>query len=289
MSKSRVRLRDARAAYRLIGECCELGADPVVWRWHMLAGLRSLLGAYNAITTESTWDQSGHLIEPVDRSRCFHVGPEKSEVLKKFLERREELRDPSWVAQGRLNGRLVTRRRVELVEDKTWYSSISFNEYRRPGGHDDLVRSVSRISRDGTVSIISLNRAIEDGLFSPRDAAILHLFHHELTPYLGTRLANPNKPSTTCLSPRLRETLQALLEGESEKQVAWRLRLSQQTVHEYVTKLYRHFGVHSRSELLAFCLGPDRAMVDRIVERDGYLRREPPSSDRQGPKPRSSS
>src|SRR5262249_17231606 len=53
------------------------------------------------------------------------------------------------------------------------------------------------------------------------------------------------------LSPRLRQTLTALLEGDSEKQTARRLRLSVNTVHEYVTALYRHFGVASRAELLA--------------------------------------
>jgi hypothetical protein len=42
--------------------------------------------------------------------------------------------------------------------------------------------------------------------------------------------------------------------GRSEKQVADDLHLSPHTVHEYVKALYRHFGVQSRSELLALCL-----------------------------------
>jgi DNA-binding CsgD family transcriptional regulator len=53
------------------------------------------------------------------------------------------------------------------------------------------------------------------------------------------------------LSPRLRQTLQSLLKGVSEKQVAQRLGLSQHTVHVYVKKLYRRYGVSSRGELLA--------------------------------------
>jgi len=44
------------------------------------------------------------------------------------------------------------------------------------------------------------------------------------------------------------------LEGDSEKQVAARLGLSRQTVHQYVTMLYRHFGVFSRAQLLAHIL-----------------------------------
>ena len=53
------------------------------------------------------------------------------------------------------------------------------------------------------------------------------------------------------LSPRLQQTLQSLLSGDSEKQVARKLGLSPHTVHVYVKKLYRRYGVSSRGELLA--------------------------------------
>jgi DNA-binding CsgD family transcriptional regulator len=53
------------------------------------------------------------------------------------------------------------------------------------------------------------------------------------------------------LSPRLRETLRLLLNGDSEKEIAAKLELSRHTVHVYVKGLYRHFGTSSRAELLA--------------------------------------
>ncbi len=53
------------------------------------------------------------------------------------------------------------------------------------------------------------------------------------------------------LSPRQQQTLQHLLAGDSEKQVARKMGLSQNTVHGYVKALYRRFGVSSRGELLA--------------------------------------
>lgn len=53
------------------------------------------------------------------------------------------------------------------------------------------------------------------------------------------------------LSPRERETLERLLKGCSEKQIALALSISKHTVHIYVKQLYRRFGVNSRSELLA--------------------------------------
>ena len=53
------------------------------------------------------------------------------------------------------------------------------------------------------------------------------------------------------LSPRLRETLDCLLAGSSEKGIAQELRLSPHTVHGYVKLIYRHFQVKSRAQLLA--------------------------------------
>jgi DNA-binding CsgD family transcriptional regulator len=53
------------------------------------------------------------------------------------------------------------------------------------------------------------------------------------------------------LSPRLAQTLELLLLGRSEKEVATALGLSRHTVHVYVKGLYRRFGVSSRAELLA--------------------------------------
>ena len=56
------------------------------------------------------------------------------------------------------------------------------------------------------------------------------------------------------LSRRLRQTLACLLDGDTEKCAARRLGISPSTLHVYVTMLYRHFGVTSRSELLVHCL-----------------------------------
>jgi len=60
------------------------------------------------------------------------------------------------------------------------------------------------------------------------------------------------------LSPRLRQTLGCLLEGHSEKEIADRLGLSATTIHQYVTALYRHFGVQSRAQLMAQTLSSGR-------------------------------
>ena len=53
------------------------------------------------------------------------------------------------------------------------------------------------------------------------------------------------------LPPRGRQTLDQLLLGRSEKEIAANLELSQNTVHDYVRVVYRRFAVTTRAELLS--------------------------------------
>jgi DNA-binding NarL/FixJ family response regulator len=51
------------------------------------------------------------------------------------------------------------------------------------------------------------------------------------------------------LSPRLRQTMEGLVHGKSDKEVASELDLSPLTVHGYRKTLYRRLGVSTRLEL----------------------------------------
>jgi DNA-binding NarL/FixJ family response regulator len=94
--------------------------------------------------------------------------------------------------------------------------------------------------------------------FSHREVRLLEFFHGELRPLIGRQLVSASEPSPENLSRRLRQTLACLAEGDGEKQVAARLGISPTTVHQYVTVLYRRFGVQSRSQLLAHVLPRSR-------------------------------
>jgi DNA-binding CsgD family transcriptional regulator len=65
------------------------------------------------------------------------------------------------------------------------------------------------------------------------------------------RVRSPLPPAAAKLSPRLRQTLERLLAGDSEKEIAARFGRSRHTIHVYVKKLYERFNVSSRGELLA--------------------------------------
>lgn len=58
------------------------------------------------------------------------------------------------------------------------------------------------------------------------------------------------------LSFARRRVLTSLVRGLAEKSIATKLHLSRHTVHDHVGAIYRHFGVHSRPELLALFVNP---------------------------------
>jgi DNA-binding NarL/FixJ family response regulator len=53
------------------------------------------------------------------------------------------------------------------------------------------------------------------------------------------------------LPPRMRQVLHRMLAGDSEKQVALALGISQHTVHEHLRKLSKRFNVGGKTELMA--------------------------------------
>jgi DNA-binding NarL/FixJ family response regulator len=104
--------------------------------------------------------------------------------------------------------------------------------------------------------------------------------------YLGARLngellsgGSAPLPVGLKLSPRMRQTLDRLLAGDSEKQIARTFDLSQHTVHVYVKAIYRGFDVSSRSELLARFVQVPRIVRQSVNEdRRTKASSKPPGS-----------
>ena len=66
----------------------------------------------------------------------------------------------------------------------------------------------------------------------------------------GRRLAHPGDRCPSALPARARQVLEGLLHGSVEKEIAVRLGVTPGAVHKQVHRIYRHFGVNSRAELL---------------------------------------
>jgi DNA-binding NarL/FixJ family response regulator len=144
--------------------------------------------------------------------------------------------------------------RSAVISDAVWYGSRAFNDYRKPAGVDHCLVSVCEVSQPSAITVVCLHRGLGERDFAPGETRLLQFFHEELGRLVGRQLVSAMESSPEKLSPRLRQTLTCSVEGDSEKQVAARLGLSPTTVHQYVTALYRRFGVQSRGQLLAHVL-----------------------------------
>lgn len=112
------------------------------------------------------------------------------------------------------------------------------------------LHSTLNVPESTVCATLSIFRSPQRGAFASRQRRLVDLFHAEMTwVYQADVLLT--SPDAFALTPRARQTLQHLLAGLSEKQIASNLHLSPNTVHHYVKSIHRHFGVSSRSELLA--------------------------------------
>jgi len=240
----------------------------VLWHRRMLEGLCQLVGARAATGGEGRWSRPHGDVEAtfaVD----VGLGSRGHDLYWAYMRELGPRGDPIFQALQQIPDRLVVRTRRELVSDRGWYRSTAWDDYRRPIDIDDQLTSVYQTSEGGAASIIAMLRAPRERQFSPREQRLLGFFHEELGRLIGRALVSPTEPRPQRLSRRLGQTLACLLDGDGEKQVAARLGLSPTTVHQYVTTLYRHFGVRSRAQLLA------HVMKRMKREGRGYL----PSSD----------
>jgi DNA-binding CsgD family transcriptional regulator len=153
-----------------------------------------------------------------------------------------------------LDGGEATALRPHMRSDRDWYRSGFFNEYRRPAFVDGFILSFSLNAQTGSVVMITTNQDASDPQPTPHAAATLSLLTRQIAPLVGTVLATRRQHGLRGLSPRLRQTLDRLLAGDSEKEIAYALALGRTTVHDYVGAIYRHFDVGSRGELMAYFL-----------------------------------
>jgi DNA-binding CsgD family transcriptional regulator len=237
-----------------MGECRDLGDDPAIWRQHGFAGVARLIGADLVAGGELAgvrsgvqrelgnaswgWEHGFNLAGWLQALELFGSDPSYSSQLTKYAERL------------RMDERVVLTG-SDLVGEKEFLRGIEYQLYRVMGVHHTLFCSRFIPGAPDETNGGLFWRATGRPNFNEREKAILGQAYDQITPLVGGPLARFTEPSPSDLPPRPRLVLKCLLEGDSDKQIAARLRISPYTVHQYVKSVYNHFGVTSRAELLA--------------------------------------
>jgi DNA-binding CsgD family transcriptional regulator len=249
--------------------------DPRQWRIDLLASLIDLLHASAGaafILRLGEGPARGPAAPPALIS-LFEMGFKSEEQRQAFLHEfnTAPFLDPFFRAAlekftaDRLS--TLTLRRPDLIEDRLWRMHPHVQTHRRAMGMGDCLLSLHRASERHRIHAILMFKpcpslapgagplagaALQAGLcFTNHDRQLLDILQHGLDwLYRAEESAHAKLNRASALSPRLRQTLELLLAGRTERQVAQKMNLSIHTVHDYVKALYAHFGVSSRNELL---------------------------------------
>lgn len=235
----KLRLRDIRNVFRLIGEVRELGADPKAWRPHMVKSLRALFAAEVVISSEVHAQTT-----KTPKLKVIDIGwgcDSEENVWDIHSEREDEDLEAWRLAIGQ----------SDPVEPDTDGVEIPVKPIAPVYGGKSFVLSQIRLPHINAVDQLGLHRAYGAPPFSPAEHRLLRMFHTELGRLWKRDVLKSAGDPASDLPPRLSQTLTELLSGKSEKEIAARLDLSRHTIHNYVKALHQRFEVSSRGELLA--------------------------------------
>jgi DNA-binding CsgD family transcriptional regulator len=250
-----LRERHYRSIYRVVQECRELGDDSILWRQHFLASLKPLVDADVSNGGEMAIPRSGPPRDLGVTDWGWHAGFNRQGwviALERF--RSGDIEPALFIPLFgllRRKGRL-TLPRSQVVDDRRWHRCALYQVAAKMIGVDNALCSfvpIHRASDEYSGWIIFRAEGKRD--FAERERRIIELLHEEIAGMVGGALARFSDSSPMDLAPRVRQVLCCLLEGDSDKQIASRLRLSMHTVNQYTKLIYRHFGVSGRAELLA--------------------------------------
>jgi DNA-binding CsgD family transcriptional regulator len=253
----------ARSAARLIGEVHELGASTESGRNHLVRGLVDLVGAaVGAVAHDDQFVMGGTqgvvaatlvnfdgatlgVFETHDRFGAYW-NPYHNAVLRTLPK----------------PGAVVAHSSAEIVRQTDWEASEFRNDHLRPAGLDHFVGS-ERVLGAAEAVLFGLVRSRTDGPFTQEDRDVLHLVH------LGVGCVFDTCPVRATLAPRVRATLDGLLAGYADKEIAVSLGISPHTIHQYVKSIFDAYGVSSRSQLLSRHLSARGRGARNAGDRDG--------------------
>jgi DNA-binding CsgD family transcriptional regulator len=237
-----LRLSEVRAVFRLVGEVREMAADPDVWRPHMVSSLRTLLKAQFVVSSEIHFRKSTRDDAAVRVIDIGWISDTEGTVCKAHDDRDHQSFDDFWVAPAAASGSETPRGLDDLIPVKPKLKVHAGKSF---------ILSQYALKHAGAVDQLGVHRAWGDEPFTTVHHRLVRLLHVELGRLWRQDALRRAKDPASALPPRLSQTLDELLQGRSEKEIALRLDLSRHTIHNYVKALHQRFGVSSRGELLA--------------------------------------
>ncbi len=244
---------------RLIGDVAAIGGNQAAKRRVLMERLAELVNA-------DCWLWSMfRLCEPDGNAMTIgllHGGLTEEEIARvAAAETDPQLPKPETRSLLQLldTGQHFTRRRVQMVDDQSWYSDQHTKLYRQDW-LDDCIYSIYPIKHEQEENVISgigLHRRWGRDPFTAREARIVHIITSEVNWLHHQAVPGNRGDGAQTLPPRLRPILALLMDGQSRKRIALHLGLSIHTVGDYIKEIYKHFKVNGRVKLLRHFMAGD--------------------------------
>jgi DNA-binding CsgD family transcriptional regulator len=161
---------------------------------------------------------------------------------------------------GEINARIIAKQipvphhttlRQELLSELDPTESILLDRWSGLSGMRESITTVYALG-GGAFSALGFHRRSGGPTFTPGERCIVHLIASQIDWLHRAETDVPaNSDQLLHLSPRQREVLVHLMSGDSRKQIAIKLHLSEHTISGHMKEIYRVFGVGSRIELLS--------------------------------------
>jgi DNA-binding CsgD family transcriptional regulator len=247
-----MRATDVQQILRLVGGAAELWYQPELQRQFTLDSLCRMMNAKAGICF-TFGDVLVGGKTPCENFTAVGLDATGTAMFQDFVKTGAP-HDPVMDVLSAVQGRTITFTRHEAVADADWFHSDHFRQVRKPLGLGPSLYIKIHAQLIDRTTIVMLARESGGDAFSQRDAYLVDLCLSEMAWPFSPEMTYVD-PKVERLQPRLKKVMTLLLEGDSEKQVAYKLKLSPHTVHEYVKNLYSELGVNSRGELLAQWVG----------------------------------
>lgn len=226
----------------------------------LLAGLCELVDAQNAC-----WFGTVRLsdILPGDpvhgwrpsRVHLLYPGKELVDMNKQHadnIERGET--DITMVRNTELAGSFRANRLADLAPPE-WFEGKYYRHAFLSIGHLDAIYVGIPLNEDAEC-YFGVNRNVGHARFTAEERDLVGHALRGLKWFCRQQMLNRGLMMASApLTETEREVLEGLLTGLSEKQIAADIGRSYNTTHEYITNIYRKFGVNNRASLMSLWLG----------------------------------
>jgi DNA-binding CsgD family transcriptional regulator len=239
---------DFRAVVRILGDVAAMDGSADEKRNHLMRELGVLLDVDTWL-----WGVSP-LLEPGKQpvylfQNAGGIDDDRMALMLKAIEHPDTGAMTASMAQAMIKHGHVTRLRQDVIEND-WFLNSPANPYWRAANVGPILFSLRPIPEIGT-SVIAFYRPVSAPLFTPREARIAHIVLTEVSWLHKAGMPHAEARDVPLLPPRCRLILNQLVRGRSRKEIADDLDLSLHTVNDYLKQIFRHFGVHSQTQLIA--------------------------------------